>query len=185
MTHINDGRVDSMPTGPFGGEKNSGIGHFGGGGIIEDFTTAHWVTTQRTPNNIRFEWLDQEDDIMKVGFIGLGSMGAGMSRNLIKAGHDLVVYNRTRSRTQELQSLGAKVADTASEAAVGVEALITMLADDRAVQDVIFEPGRAIESLPEGAIHISMSTISVDLSRRLAKSHADKHQNYIAAPVFG
>jgi 3-hydroxyisobutyrate dehydrogenase-like beta-hydroxyacid dehydrogenase len=122
---------------------------------------------------------------MKVGFIGLGSMGAGMSRNLIKAGHDLVVYNRTRSVAQEMQSLGAKVADTASEAATGVEALITMLADDRAVQDVIFEPGAAIESLPEGAIHISMSTISVDLSRRLAKAHADKHQKYIAAPVFG
>ena len=127
----------------------------------------------------------QEDDIMKVGFIGLGSMGAGMSRNLIKAGHDLVVYNRTRSRAQEMQSLGAKVADTASEAAAGVEALITMMADDRAVQDVIFEPGRAIESLPKGAVHISMSTISVDLSRRLAKSHAEKHQKYIAAPVFG
>jgi 3-hydroxyisobutyrate dehydrogenase-like beta-hydroxyacid dehydrogenase len=122
---------------------------------------------------------------MKVGFIGLGSMGAGMSRNLIKAGHDLVVYNRTRSRVQEMQSLGAKVADSASEAAGGAEALITMLADDRAVQDVIFEPGAAIESLPEGAVHISMSTISVDLSRKLAKSHADKHQNYIAAPVFG
>ena len=122
---------------------------------------------------------------MKVGFIGLGSMGAGMSRNLIKAGHDLVVYNRTRSRAQETQSLGAKVADTASEAAVGVEVLITMLADDRAVQDVIFEPGAAIEALPEGAVHISTSTISVDLSRRLAKSHAKRHQNYIAAPVFG
>jgi 3-hydroxyisobutyrate dehydrogenase-like beta-hydroxyacid dehydrogenase len=127
----------------------------------------------------------QENDIMKVGFIGLGSMGAGMSRNLIKAGHDLVVYNRTRSVAQEMQSLGAKVADTASEAAGGVEALITMLADDRAVHDVIFEPGRAIESLPKGAVHISMSTISVDRSRRLAKSHAEKHQNYIAAPVFG
>ena len=122
---------------------------------------------------------------MKVGFIGLGSMGAGMSRNLIKAGHDLVVYNRTQSRAQEMRSLGAKVADAASEAAAGVEALITMMADDRAAQDVIFEPGRVIESLPEGAVHISMSTISVDLSRRLAKSHAEKHQKYIAAPVFG
>ena len=122
---------------------------------------------------------------MKVGFIGLGSMGTRMSRNLIKAGHDLVVYNRTRSLAHEMRSLRAKVADSASEAAVGAEALITMLADDRAVQDVIFEPGAAIESLPEGAVHISMSTISVDLSRKLAKSHADKHQNYIAAPVFG
>ena len=79
---------------------------------------------------------------MNVGFIGLGSMGAGMSRNLIRAGHDLIVYNRTRSRSDEFQSLGARVADTVSEAAVGVEALITMLADDRAVQDVIFESGR-------------------------------------------
>ncbi|MGA3048943.1 MAG: NAD(P)-dependent oxidoreductase [Terracidiphilus sp.] len=122
---------------------------------------------------------------MNVGFIGLGNMGAGMSRNLLKAGHDLIVYNRTRSRAEEMQSLGARVADTVSEAAVGVEALITMLADDHAVRDVIFESGRAIESLSERAVHISMSTISVDLSRRLAKSHAEKHQNYVAAPVFG
>jgi 3-hydroxyisobutyrate dehydrogenase-like beta-hydroxyacid dehydrogenase len=132
-----------------------------------------------------FVGIPQEGDIMKVGFIGLGSMGAGMSRNLIKVGHNLVVYNRTRSRAQELQSLGAKVADSPSEAAAGAEVLITMLADDRAVQDVIFEPGAVIESLPEGAVHISMSTISVDFSRRLAGSHADKGQKYIAAPVFG
>jgi 3-hydroxyisobutyrate dehydrogenase-like beta-hydroxyacid dehydrogenase len=122
---------------------------------------------------------------MKVGFIGLGNMGAGMAHNLIKAGHDLVVYNRTRSRAQEMQNLGAKVANTASEAAVGVDVLITMLADDRALQEVMFESGNVIESLSESAAHISMSTISVDLSRRLAQSHAEKRQNYIAAPVFG
>jgi 3-hydroxyisobutyrate dehydrogenase-like beta-hydroxyacid dehydrogenase len=121
--------------------------------------------------------------MMKVGFVGLGSMGAGMSRNLIKAGHDLVVCNRTRSLAQEVRSLGAKVADSASEAAVGAEALVTMLAADRAVQDVIFEPGAAIESLPEGAVHISMSTISVDLSRKLAKSYANIRT--IAVAVFG
>jgi 3-hydroxyisobutyrate dehydrogenase-like beta-hydroxyacid dehydrogenase len=122
---------------------------------------------------------------MKIGFIGLGNMGAGMSLNLIKAGHDLVVYNRTRSRAQAMENLGAKVADTPSEATVGAEVLITMLADDRALQNVMFESGNAIESLSESATHISMSTISVDLSRRLAQSHAEKHQDYIAAPVFG
>jgi 3-hydroxyisobutyrate dehydrogenase-like beta-hydroxyacid dehydrogenase len=122
---------------------------------------------------------------MKVAFIGLGNMGLGMSRNLLKAGHELTVYNRTRSAAEKLTGLGAKVADTPSEAAAGAEALITMLADDRAVQDMIFEPGRAIESLPTGAIHISMSTISVDLSRKLAKAHTEKHQHYVAAPVFG
>lgn len=122
---------------------------------------------------------------MKIGFIGLGNMGSAMARNLIKAGNNLIVYNRTRSRAEELQRLGAKVADTPAAAAVGVEALITMLADDRAVQDVIFDPGRAIESLPEGAAHISMSTISVALSRRLQTAHAEKHQHFLAAPVFG
>jgi len=122
---------------------------------------------------------------MKIGFIGLGSMGSGMARNLIKAGHDLIVYNRTRSRAEELQRLGAKVAETPAAAAAGAEALITMLADDRAVQELIFEPGRAIHSLTAGAVHISMSTISVALSRRLQKAHAEKHQHYVAAPVFG
>jgi len=122
---------------------------------------------------------------MKVGFIGLGNMGSGMCRNLLKAGHDVVVYNRTRSHAEAMQKDGAKVADSASGAASGVEVLITMLADDRAVEAVIFGSGGAMESLPAEAVHISMSTISVDLSRQLAKSHRDRKQHYVAAPVFG
>src|SRR5262245_15872566 len=111
---------------------------------------------------------------MKVGFIGLGNMGSAMVRNLIKAGHTLTVYNRTRSRAEELQSLGAKVGRNESEAAADAEALITMLADDGALEDVIFAPGNAITSLPGGAVHISMSTISVAMSRRLAEAHREK-----------
>jgi len=122
---------------------------------------------------------------MKVGFIGLGNMGSAIARNLIKAGHTLTVYNRTRSRAEEFRSLGARIAETPAEAAADREALITMLADDAAVEDVIFSPGNAIEALPAGAVHISMSTISVGLSRRLAESHRAKHQHYLAAPVFG
>jgi 3-hydroxyisobutyrate dehydrogenase-like beta-hydroxyacid dehydrogenase len=122
---------------------------------------------------------------MKVGFIGLGQMGSGMARNLIKAGHTLAVYNRTRSRAEELQTLGAKIAGTPAEAATDAEALITMLADDRAVEDVIFAPGNAIQSLPAGAAHVSMSTISVALSRGLAAAHRERQQQYVAAPVFG
>jgi len=122
---------------------------------------------------------------MKVGFIGLGSMGTGMARNLLKAGHNLVVYNRTRSRADELRSLGATVADNTGDAATGIDVLITMIADDRALEDSLFGPGRALDSLPAGAIHIGMSTISVALSRRLAAAHHEKHQHYIAAPVFG
>jgi 3-hydroxyisobutyrate dehydrogenase-like beta-hydroxyacid dehydrogenase len=122
---------------------------------------------------------------MKVGFIGLGNMGSAIARNLIKAGHDLTVYNRTQSRAEPFVSLGARIAETPSEAAADAEVLITMLADDAAVEAVIFAPGNAIQALPANAVHISMSTISVALSRRLAESHREKGQNYLAAPVFG
>ena len=122
---------------------------------------------------------------MKIGFIGLGSMGSPMARNLIKAGHSLTVYNRTRSRAEELQSLGGRIAATPGEAASDAEALITMLADDSAVEEVILQPDGALKSLPAGKVHISMSTISVDLSRRLAEAHREKRQHFIAAPVFG
>ena len=113
---------------------------------------------------------------MKVGFIGLGNMGSAIARNLIKAGHELTVYNRTRSRAELFQSLGARVAGTPTEAASNVEALITMVADDSAVEEVIFAPANALEALPAGAVHISMSTISVGLSRRLAQVDRDKQQ---------
>ena len=122
---------------------------------------------------------------MKLGFIGLGNMGSGIARNLIKAGHTLSVYNRTRSRSEAFASLGVRVAETPDEAASNAEVLITMLADDAAVQSVIYSPGNAIGALPAGAVHISMSTISVVLSRQLAESHREKQQHYLAAPVFG
>lgn len=122
---------------------------------------------------------------MKIGFVGLGSMGSGMARNLIKAGFPLVVYNRTRNRAEALRELGAQVADTPAQAASGVDALITMLADDRAVRDVIFAPEKAIDSLHPGAVHISMSTIGVALSKQLSHAHQEKKQHYVAAPVFG
>jgi 3-hydroxyisobutyrate dehydrogenase-like beta-hydroxyacid dehydrogenase len=122
---------------------------------------------------------------MKIGLIGLGNMGSAIARNLIKAGHDLTVYNRTPSRAEPFISLGARIAETPGEAAADAEGLITMLADDAAVEGVIFPPGNAIEALPAGAVHICMSTISVGLSRRLTTSHRDAQQHYLAAPVFG
>src|SRR5712664_647174 len=122
---------------------------------------------------------------MKVGFIGLGNMGSAIARNLIKDGHTLTVYNRTRSRAAPFASMGARIAETASEAAVDAEVLITMLADDAAVEGVIFAPGNAISALPPGAVHTSMSTISVGLSRRLAEAHRERKQHYVAATVFG
>jgi 3-hydroxyisobutyrate dehydrogenase-like beta-hydroxyacid dehydrogenase len=126
-----------------------------------------------------------EDPEVNVGFAGLGNMGSAMARDLIKAGHSLTVYNRTRGRAEEFRALGAKVADSLTEAASGAEAFITMLADDRAVESVILEPGRAIQALPRQSVHVSMSTISVAFSRRLAGVHQEKGQFYVAAPVFG
>jgi len=122
---------------------------------------------------------------MKVGFIGLGNMGSAMARNLIKAGHALTVYNQTKSRAEELRPLGAKVASSPSEAASRAEALITMVTNDDAVEDVIFENGKAIDALPAGSVHVSMSTISVALSRRLVAAHRERKQHFVAAPVFG
>jgi len=122
---------------------------------------------------------------MKVGFIGLGNMGSGMARNLIKAGHTLMVYNRTRDRAEALHAAGAKVAETPAEAASHADVLITMLADDRAVEAVIAGAEGVLQALPQGAVHIGMSTISVTLSRRLAGAHQEKKQYYLAAPVFG
>lgn len=122
---------------------------------------------------------------MEVGFIGLGSMGSGMARNLIKAGHALTVYNRTRSRAEALHDAGAKIADTPAEAASNAEAVITMLADDHAVEAAIDGAEGILGALPQGAVHIGMSTISVALSRRLTDAHQDKKQHYLAAPVFG
>ena len=122
---------------------------------------------------------------MKVGFIGLGGMGRAMAQNLLAAGHELTVYNRTRSRADPLKDQGARVVETPAEAAAGVEAIVTMLADDRAVEDVVFGDQGVIVGLPRGAIHVSSSTISVELSGRLAGAHHVAGQGYVAAPVFG
>jgi 3-hydroxyisobutyrate dehydrogenase-like beta-hydroxyacid dehydrogenase len=121
---------------------------------------------------------------MDVGFIGLGHMGAPMARNLLKAGHRLTVYNRTRGKTEALASEGAQVVDRIADACHG-DVLITMLADDAAVEGVVFVDGGALSALGRDAIHISMSTISVALSDRLAEAHGKAGQGYVAAPVFG
>ena len=122
---------------------------------------------------------------MRVGFIGLGSMGLPMAGNLVKAGHELTVYNRTASRADPLAKRGARVVTSPREVASGVEVLISMLADDHAVEESILGPQGAIQGLSRGAIHVSMSTISLELSRRLADEHRSKGQHYVAAPVFG
>jgi 3-hydroxyisobutyrate dehydrogenase-like beta-hydroxyacid dehydrogenase len=121
---------------------------------------------------------------MKIGFIGLGRMGAAMAANLVKAGHDVSVFNRSPGKRRSLVELGAhEAADVAGTC--GGDAVITMLADDGAASDIAFGPGGLIDNLPKAAIHLSMSTISVALSKRLTQAHARAGQRYVAAPVFG
>jgi 3-hydroxyisobutyrate dehydrogenase-like beta-hydroxyacid dehydrogenase len=121
---------------------------------------------------------------MKTGFIGLGRMGSAMATNLIKAGHDVTVFNRSPEKRAPLVTLGAHEAAHISDACQG-DVVITMLADDNAVSGVVLGKGGVIESLAKGAIHISMSTISVALSKELARAHAAAGLRFIAAPVFG
>jgi 3-hydroxyisobutyrate dehydrogenase-like beta-hydroxyacid dehydrogenase len=121
---------------------------------------------------------------MKIGFVGLGNMGSAMAANLVKAGHEVTVYNRSPAKAEPLVQLGARKAASVAEACGG-EAIITMLANDDAVSDTVWGTDRMLAKLSGGAIHVSMSTISVALSKRLAEAHARAGQRYLAAPVFG
>lgn len=121
---------------------------------------------------------------MKVGFIGVGQMGAGMAANLLKAGHELVVYNRTRAKTQPLIAQGATPAASIADASAN-EVVVTMLANDEAVEAAVFADAGVQRSLPKSAVHVSMSTISIALAERLARAHADAGQQFVSAPVFG
>jgi 3-hydroxyisobutyrate dehydrogenase-like beta-hydroxyacid dehydrogenase len=121
---------------------------------------------------------------MKIGLIGLGSMGSGIARTLRRAGYELTVYNRTRSRAEALRSLGATVAASIAEASSG-DAVLTMLADDAAAEYVAFGDGGILASLPQGGLHVSLSTIGIALSDKLTAAHAKAAQEFVAAPVFG
>ena len=120
---------------------------------------------------------------MRIGFVGLGNMGGPIARNLLKAGHEVHAYNRTTSRAQELARDGAHLATIAEAAVTGT--VFTMLADDHAVEQCAFGDEGILASLPRGSLHVSLSTISVALSRRLAEEHSKYGQHYVAAPVFG
>jgi 3-hydroxyisobutyrate dehydrogenase-like beta-hydroxyacid dehydrogenase len=121
---------------------------------------------------------------MDVGFIGLGQMGSAIALNLVKAGHRVVVYNRTRAKAEALASQGAEVAESVADACRR-PVVITMLADDSAVEAAFFGNGNGLSTLDQGAVHVSMSTISVAHSDRLAEAHRSAGHSYVAAPVFG
>ncbi|MFN3806193.1 NAD(P)-dependent oxidoreductase [Asticcacaulis sp.] len=118
---------------------------------------------------------------MKIGFIGLGNMGAAIAPNLVKAGHEVAVWNRSPEKADPLVAIGARRAATPYEAGQA-EAVFTMLADDAAVESVLES---LLSGLPSGGLHISLSTISVALADRLNEAHAARGQHFVSAPVFG
>jgi 3-hydroxyisobutyrate dehydrogenase-like beta-hydroxyacid dehydrogenase len=122
---------------------------------------------------------------MKIGFLGLGKMGTPMARRFLAAGHEVTVWNRTRERASALASAGAAVAATPAEAARSREAVLTMLFDDAANEEVLFGPNGVLDALLPGALHVSLSTISVALSERLTAEHVRRGLAFVAAPVFG
>ena len=128
----------------------------------------------------------EKGDVMSemIGLIGLGNMGRAMASSLFKAGYTLTVYNRTTSKAQELTAKGAKLAHSPSEAVSPGGMVVTMVADDAALEEVVMSQG-FLERLGAGGVHLSMSTVSPETARKLAQLHAQHGSAYLAAPVFG
>jgi 3-hydroxyisobutyrate dehydrogenase-like beta-hydroxyacid dehydrogenase len=119
---------------------------------------------------------------LKLGLLGPGQIGRGIARNLLAAGHELIVWGRTPSRAQELADAGASVASSAAEAVKGREVVITVMADDAALEAVV---PAILDTLDHGAIHLLMGTHSVAAVETLTKQHAERGQAIVAAPVVG
>jgi 3-hydroxyisobutyrate dehydrogenase-like beta-hydroxyacid dehydrogenase len=119
---------------------------------------------------------------MEVNFIGLGAMGRAMAGNLLKAGHRVRVWNRSRPPLEELRRQGAEVVEEPRRAFNGT--VISMLADDNSVREVFLDQG-LLEHAPAGTVHVNMATISVGMAKSLADEHQRHNLQYVAAPVFG
>jgi 3-hydroxyisobutyrate dehydrogenase-like beta-hydroxyacid dehydrogenase len=114
-----------------------------------------------------------------LAFLGLGAMGLPMARNLVQAGFDVRVWNRTPARTRNVP--GARPAATPTAACAGADFAVSMLAGEPAVEATVLGPDGALAGLAAGSIHVGSSTVSVALSRRLAETHAAKGVGYVTA----
>jgi 3-hydroxyisobutyrate dehydrogenase-like beta-hydroxyacid dehydrogenase len=122
---------------------------------------------------------------MQIAFIGLGNMGANIAANLIRARHDVAIWNRTVGKGRPLAEAGATVAESPKAAAAGRDVVFTMLADDAALEAVLAGDNGLAAGLKPGALHVSMSTISVAAADRIAAAHRTRGQHFLCAPVFG
>ena len=116
-------------------------------------------------------------------------MGAGMAHNLLRAGHKLAVYNRSRDKAEAFAAEasdkgGARIADSPADACRDAEAVLSMVSDDSALEHIVFGSEGILSASNGGLLHISHSTISTALARRLAAEHADHNQGYLSVPVL-
>lgn len=120
-----------------------------------------------------------------VAFLGLGKMGFAMAANLQRAGHPLVVWNRSPDKAGRLLGAGARLATSPADAARAADIVVSSLADDTSLRAVVAGPDGVLAGLRRGAIHIGTSTVSPGLSDDLAKVHAEAGGQYVAGPVVG
>jgi 3-hydroxyisobutyrate dehydrogenase-like beta-hydroxyacid dehydrogenase len=120
-----------------------------------------------------------------VGFLGLGAMGRPMAENLLEAGFEVTVWNRSPEKLQPLLDQGARKAERPCDVADSDGIVLSMLADDAALETVTLGAGGLLESLGTGGLHVSMSTVHPETARKLADAHAEREVGYLAAPVFG
>jgi 3-hydroxyisobutyrate dehydrogenase-like beta-hydroxyacid dehydrogenase len=123
-----------------------------------------------------------------IAFLGLGQMGAPIARLLLTQGHNVTLWNRDRGKADAIQGSNARIAASPKDAVGNATIVFTMLADDAATEAVLFGDARQpgfLAALPPGAIHVTLSTISVALARRITAAHQERGQHHVGAPVFG
>lgn len=124
-----------------------------------------------------------DSSLLQISVLGLGQMGAPIARNLVARGFAVRVWNRDAVKTATVP--GAVACTSVANAVAGADVAITMLADDAALRDVTLGAGGVLDTLPRGAVHLGMSTVSLAIVRELVQAHRVRDQQYIAAPVFG
>ncbi|WP_110927771.1 NAD(P)-dependent oxidoreductase [Bacillus massiliglaciei] len=122
---------------------------------------------------------------MKIGVIGLGNMGLPIAQNMLQAGHQLVVFNRTANKAKPLVEKGARLAASPVESARETNLVFTILSDDKSTEEIVFGQNGILEGLAEGGIHVAVSTISVECAQKLAKAHSERGQQFVSATVLG
>ena len=124
-------------------------------------------------------------DANAVAVVGLGNMGTQIARNLLSSGYAVTVFNRSRDKAEPLAALGALIADSPSQAVTSSGVVISLLSNDAVLEQAVLGKDGFVDSLGEGGLHISMSTVSPETSRKLAAEHAKRGSLFVAAPVFG